>query len=345
MTKTILYAIVIIVTLLLIYLGCHSYSRFDTNENNQMISIQRKGTIVDSTMTSIFHPDEININMIFKKSLSNRSEGEDFNMYRKQFDFRNKYYNAYQKDISTINLLAEANDTIIFLEKIDSFLRKWRNKKETTFYNESVFYCWSKVSDHSFLSEDRKMKRNHDYLNLLNKNIDVIHPEYYRYFMLYGKYEINYLQQLNHKTRIEKRKELLIKWMYMGMMLQASIDTNYNFKQQLWANVGIPLGFEGSDEYVAGINPTAIKEPALRKAYHDSILINGWRITKDTRQTTLRKGYKEWITYLQTNIMNLYALPPTNNNELDSILNEYIIDEEYKQSIIDLVEKNKQNKT
>ena len=175
-------------------------------------------------------------------------------------------------------------------------------------------------------------------------SLNAVDPLLYKNFIDLGKYEVSYLEALPSAGFAAERKALLGRWLYFGALFQAAIDTGFDFHQTLFTTPAIPQGFKGSNNYFAGISPESIKETELRNAYYDSIVKNSWINAQFNRQVDLRKNYRALLENLKYDISLLYGKPPQNTAELDMLLNGYITDSIYRQSVLDQVNENMREK-
>ena len=314
-------------------IACGNNSSYNSgSQQADTVKDFKPALVEDSILTQLFHPDEINIRMIFKKIKNAHIEKNDVETFYIQFDLYEKSEKKYQKDIGLLDSLALLKDTSLFIRTTENLIGKKQVVSE--FYYKMIFFSCQTISENTYLSDHTKAQLIHKYFNLIKNDFNLIYPEFYKDFLEYGKYEITDLKNKKGLEFNQQRKQLLLFWIQSGMFYQAAIDTNFNFHKIPLSNIPIPQGFVGSDEYFAGISSSSIKEPELRKAYHDSLFVNSWNSRKYTMQVGLRKGYKELTRYLDNDLFLLYSLPPQNNAELDSILNEYVVDTAFKQSAI-----------
>jgi hypothetical protein len=332
MTKTILYTIATLAILILIYLGCcTSYNYSEPESESKLDSMPKKDSIVDSLLTRLFQKEEINLEMSFKQMPNKHNHLKEAQLFYDERKKIEKYSSEYRKDNDYLMMLEKSKKNSLLITMSDSLILKWKNKKIASYYYEQVFFAIDQIAKNDFLSQKQKVNKIHSYYKIFREKMPSIDPDGYTKMIADGEYEIAYYQ--NQQTINSTRKELLIFWLETAEHFQSTIDTNFNFHQAFYTNCAIPQGFVGSDNYNAGISPAYIQEPLLRKAYTDSITKNVWITKKHTQQLVLRDQYSDLMYYLRNNIAILYSIPPANNNELDSLLNEYIINEKYKISI------------
>src|ERR1043165_74372 len=331
MRKIVLYIIALTGISVLMYGGCYSLKDHDIDaEPIAAVSAPSKDTITDSVLASIFQPDEVNIPMIFVKLPFNHNEYADAVRFKKYYYLLQDREKEYRKDTDYLNSLAESKDTLLFFKETERILNKWKKQDSPPLYLEQIFFSIFRAHQNQLISKLTKARKIHHYFKYFQNDFDSVDPESYKDVVVYGEYEIESLADIKGVEFEKERMQLLVKWLYLSAMYQAAIDPDFNFHQQMWINIDIPQGFVGSENYFAGIDPDGIKEPELRKAYKDSIMKNSWITRCYTQQIELRKGYNLLTRFLEGNIQILYALPPQNSNELDSLLNMYIIDEEFK---------------
>jgi hypothetical protein len=340
MSRTIFYIIVTITIVLFIYIGTHSSYEYTTDGNTTILTNEKKDSIKNSILAQVVRPEERPIKMRLQKLPSNHSELEDKKLFYTYHQREWDNQEAYNKDNDYLNLLNNSKNTASFLQNSNRIILKWKNKNIPSFYHKQLVFTLIRINENTFLSETDKAIKIHKYYDEIRKNMDDIDLQLYKYIMQYGNYEVNYLQQQNNTSMNEQRKNICHFWLYVGAMFQAGIDTTYNFNREIYMQADIPQGYVGSDKYFAGMDPSCIKEPELHQAYINAIIANGWIITNYNLQLDLRKDYYYFLNDLINNITSLYSLPPENNSELDALLKEYIVDEEDKALIMNLVKNN-----
>jgi hypothetical protein len=116
-----------------------------------------------------------------------------------------------------------------------------------------------------------------------------------------------------------------------------TIDPNWDpSPESLYADVPTPAG----SGLPAGIAPSAIKDSAMRAEYEQRIRLKSETLKKYNEQYECRKWLEIYPPQFERYIIFAYSHPPYNTKELETLLNEYQIDQETKTRIIEAVEKN-----
>ena len=106
-----------------------------------------------------------------------------------------------------------------------------------------------------------------------------------------------------------------------------SIDLNWDPNDLPVRNILPPL----STGLPGGIDPNAISDPKLRAEYEAE---------RHLQQSSLRDWLKRYPITAERYIIELYSLPPYNNEELEKLLNRYLKDQTTRDRIMTAVRTN-----
>jgi len=138
----------------------------------------------------------------------------------------------------------------------------------------------------------------------------------------------NRLQGAVRKNLRKEQTRLLLRAL---QRVEKAIDRNWDKEDTGVMNVSPP----SETGLPSGISPDAIKDPKLRAEYEAAIQANREKIARYNQQVQVRSLKDGWGKHAQRTIITWYMEAPLANEELAQLLQQYDIDSETRQTIMD----------
>ncbi len=152
--------------------------------------------------------------------------------------------------------------------------------------------------------------------------------------LIYGtKYYYTAKGDKDNETWLNQRRDVMIQLLKVWRLIQNEKDSTWDINDWLPMNVDPPNGAP------TGISPESIKDPNLRAKYEDDIQKNA------ERHKSWRIQYEIWKTEgdLKRRLLNdikvMYNTPPLAPDELKSLLDTYVKDEEQRKMFLEASQK------
>jgi len=123
-------------------------------------------------------------------------------------------------------------------------------------------------------------------------------------------------------------------WLHAWQRIEKTIDKNWDPKDTGVRNVLPPRGASG----IAGMAPSAIKDPQLRAEYEAALEANREKVERYSQQYRARQLKELLVPWAERFLIGAYMKPPAGNAELEALLNTYISDADRRARLLKAVE-------
>ena len=314
------------ILIFIIFIGCQE------NVDNQSDTTLNKDTIPskqDSMSSKLFTEKERRIDHIFNLKVTDVLATVDENRdFHQQFWLEQAFNEEYHDDLRHLDSINNRKDKEGLLAALEDLPAKWKSRSV-----ESFLAVCEKIRTSELFTDEEQIELLYKYTSAGLAVIEPIPIEYEMRLMMYADTNIDYLKK-NYRSEEFKRQRMNYarQWLQTGQSWQQAIDEEFDFSDLPERNVEPPP--MPDYQLPPGITPDAIEDPVLRKEYERTIEKNAIKTRNYNKQVTLRRDNENFLNALKRNIVHIFSLPPSETEKLRPLLDEYIMDDDFKADIL-----------
>lgn len=128
--------------------------------------------------------------------------------------------------------------------------------------------------------------------------------------------------------RHEWRRNKLDLWLRALAKVHAAVDPNVGPDDKPSLNIA-PIPTDGV-VYDSGVDPSAIKDPAVRKEYEQRLAANAEKAQKARFRRMLERLEERWAAELEAYVSSEYSGAKADLAEIDALLSQQVSDAEFR---------------
>jgi hypothetical protein len=239
----------------------------------------------------------------------------------------------FDVDLATVNRLRDARDLLGLVRIADEIEVKW-----PTISTE--YYAWLMVNVVNSLHSYRFTHPNQDAFAIkyteiaLQKGNDLPLDAEVQLALFLGLGPEYANGQMKQDQWLQDRRERAAFILHAWRRLESEMDPAFNPKNRPISKVMPPPGYGP-----AGIAPQSIKDPQVRAKYQADFEAHQRRLEEYFKQESLRRSYATFRNLAETFIVDAYSQPPSDVEELGTLLENSDLSLGIRQELIDKVAK------
>ena len=249
----------------------------------------------------------------------------------------------FTRDFLKIESLGQAKDSVGLENMVAELKARWKDADMDCYCRLMDRLLGCLRTDFDPVDYGKLKALSNDVLSDLDKKLEqgmdpVLVPHYYQFQLGYisvtyrAKYTVYTTKgDIEDEVWVNQRKDVITRLLKVWKLTQEGKDPAWSMDIVPPANVMPPTG----TVRISGMSPDSIQDPDLRAKYEADIKANNekkrwWRAQRRLRQTEdqLKKR-------LMNDIKVMYNTPPLAPDELKSLLDTYVKDEEQKEMFLE----------